>query len=564
MDWVARRSWIALVGLLAIAAVFLLHETRGTTLWFDEWTWALARRGGDLDTYLKPHGEHLSLVGLVVYKLLFATAGIDDYTPYRVVVTAAHLVLVALVFVYASRRVGGFLALLAAALMLFFGPGWPDVLWPFQVSWLISLGAGLGALLMLDRADRAGDIGACALLALSLASSSLGVAIALGVAVELAWARRSWRPLWIVAVPGALYGLWWLVYHEASAIVRHNIVVTPRFVADGVAASIAALAGLGGQTKPDAAGTLLDWGRPLAVVAVAILAWRLARTRPIAPRLLGLLTIALSFWALTGLNRAEISPPYANRYLYVGALVVVLVAIELARNVRVQPAAAAVLAVAAIAAAVSNIGVLRAGARYLRADAQMTKADLGALEIGRQVAKPDFPARGLPGFPLLVLTAGPYFATERAVGSPAASPAEIGASSERARRAADTDLIALHGVALRPGAGGASRGAPPRVDSAAGGTAAADGACVRFVPASVAAPGAGSEIQVALPAAGVVLRGEGGPVTVGVRRFADEYQPVGTLAASSSATLRIGPDRATQPWHLRIASARPATVCALN
>src|SRR5919199_2460546 len=137
-----RRAWIALAGLLAIAAVLLVHETRGTSLWFDEWTWALTRRGGDLDTFLKPHQGHLSLVGVIVYKALFATVGIDHSAPYRVVVTACHLACVALLFVYASRRVGGVLALLAAALILFFGPGWPDILWPFQLSWLIALGAG--------------------------------------------------------------------------------------------------------------------------------------------------------------------------------------------------------------------------------------------------------------------------------------------------------------------------------------------------------------------------------------------------------------------------------------
>jgi hypothetical protein len=558
-----RRAWIALAGLLAIAAVFLLHETRGTTLWFDEWTWALTRRGSDLDAFLKPHQGHLSLVGVIIYKALFATAGIDHFAPYRVVVTACHLACVALLFVYASRRVGGVLALLAAALMLFFGPGWPDILWPFQLSWLIALGAGLGTLLMLDRGDRTGDIGACALMTLSLASASVAVAIALGVAVELAWGRR-WRRLWIVAAPAALYALWWVVYHDMEAIARHNIVLTPRFVADGIAASLAAVVGLGGQTRPDEVGTLLSWGRPLAVVAIGVLAWRLVHARPVSPRLLGLLTIVLAFWTLTGLNRATISPPYANRYLYVGALLTVLVAVELARGARLQPVAGAVLAVAALAAAVSNVGVLRDGARELRGDAETAKADLGALELARALARPDYVIHALPGVPLLYVTAGQYFATERDIGSPAASPAAIARSSERARTAADTELIALHGVALTPTAPGTADGAPPRVDAATGGRSAVDGGCIRFVAPSVAAPGVATALQITLPRAGVVLTSEGQPVTVAIRRFADEYRPLATLAPSRSAALRIGPDGASQPWHLRIAGAGRAAVCGLN
>jgi hypothetical protein len=563
MVFLERRAWIALAGLLAIAAVFLLHETRGTTLWFDEWTWALTRRGGGLDTFLKPHQGHLSLVGVIIYKTLFATAGIDHSAPYRVVVTACHLACVALVFVYASRRVGGVLALLAAALILFFGPGWPDILWPFQLSWLIALGAGLGVLLMLDRGDRTGDIGACALMTLSLASASVAVAIALGAAVELAWGRR-WRRLWIVVAPAALYALWWLVYHDMQAIARHNIVLTPAFVADGIAASLAAVVGLGGQTQPDAVGALLSWGRPLAVAAVGVLGWRVARARSLSPRLLGLVTIALAFWTLTALNRATISPPYANRYLYVGALFTVLIAVELARGVRLQPVARALLAVAAVAATVANIGVLRDGARDLRGDAETTRADLGAVELGRALAKPDYVIHGLPGVPLLYVTAGQYFAAERDIGSPAVSPAAIARSSERARAAADTELIALHGVALTPTSAGAGDGAPPRVDAATGGRSAVDRGCIRFAPPSVAAPGATTDLQVTLPRAGVLVTSEGQPVSVAIRRFADEYHPVGTVAASQSAALRIGPDAASEPWHLRITGAGRAAVCGVD
>ena len=43
---------IALAILLVVAAVVLYRATRGTTLWFDEWTWALERRAGGLVT---PH-----------------------------------------------------------------------------------------------------------------------------------------------------------------------------------------------------------------------------------------------------------------------------------------------------------------------------------------------------------------------------------------------------------------------------------------------------------------------------------------------------------------------------
>ena len=75
-------------------------------------------------------------------------------------------------------------------------PAWQNILWPFQVGWLLSLAAGLGALLALDRGDRRGEAAACALVALSLASSGIGVAIAAGVLVDVLWRRP--RAAWIV------------------------------------------------------------------------------------------------------------------------------------------------------------------------------------------------------------------------------------------------------------------------------------------------------------------------------------------------------------------------------
>jgi hypothetical protein len=560
-----KRAWIALTALLVVGGVFLLHETRGTTFWFDEWTWILERRGADVDTLLQPHNGHLSLVGVAIYKLLFATAGLDHHAPYCVVVIAAHLACVTLMFAYARRRVGGIGALLAAALVLFFGPGWPDVLWPFQTSWLISLAAGVGCLLAFDRADRAGDALSSVLLALSLASASLGIPIALGMFVELWLGRRRWRDAWVVVAPLALYALWWVPYHDTSTFARHSIVATPAYVADAAAAVTAALAGLGGPVTLDNGGTLLDWGRPLVVAVAALLAWRLARVRPISPRVLTLLTITSSFWVLTALNRAALSPPYSNRYLYVGAFFVLLLGVEVARGARVSARVGAVLAVAAAAAIVSNIGAFRDGGRYLRSSAQNTTADLGALELARPLARPDTVATGLPGYPLLVVRAGPYFSAERSLGSPAATPTEIPAKSAAARRGADLDLIAIHRVALRQSAPQPRGGTRPRVERVAGGVVADGGpACLVFAADAVGPTGVGHDVDITLPRAGVWLAAQGGPVIAGVRRFGDDFQPIGGVAAGASAALRIAPDLAADAWHLRFTPARRVIVCGLE
>ena len=300
-------AWAVLALMLLVAAAFIFHETRGTTFWSDEWTWVLDRRGGGLDTFLEPHNEHLSLIPVAIYKLLFATVGLEHYGPYRAMVIVAHLGVTVLLFVYARRRVGSIPALCATALLLFLGPGWHNILWPFQIGWLISLGAGVGALLALDRADRKGDVTACALIAVSLASSGLGVAIRGGCARGAcvgspALARSMDRRL-----PLAPYAVWWIVYQPAG-LERRAIDLAPAFAADSAAGAFGALAGLAGAGVPTGVDPL-PWGRPLAVVAVIVLLWLLSRYKRVPPRILGLLTVMLAFWLLTGLRRAYSRTP---------------------------------------------------------------------------------------------------------------------------------------------------------------------------------------------------------------------------------------------------------------
>src|SRR5436309_15189564 len=95
---------------------------------------------------------------------------------------------------------------------------------------------------MLDRRDRLGDIAACVLLAVSLASSGVGLVIALGLVVDVLWGRRRWRDSWILAVPLVLYGAWWLSYQHTNRLSPIRLV--PRFAANEAAAAFVALFGV--------------------------------------------------------------------------------------------------------------------------------------------------------------------------------------------------------------------------------------------------------------------------------------------------------------------------------
>jgi len=560
----ATLARIGLAAMLAVTAAVILHETRGTTLWTDEWTWALDRRNDSLGELLEPHNGHFSLVPLLIYRALFAIVGIDDYVPYRVMIVIGHLGCAGLLFTYARRRLGPLAALLPTAVLLMLGPAWQNFLWPFQIAWLITLAAGIGALLALDRGDRRGDAVACALLALALASSGIGIAIGAGLAVEVLWRRR---PVWIVAAPLAVYALWWLVYQDTD-FWRHNVVIAPQFAADAAGASLAVVVGLT-EGRLDAAGNLIDagaalvWGRPLLLAAAAVLAWRLATLRPVPVRAYALLAMAASFWLLGGLQRAQISSPDASRYLYVGALFVLLIAVELVRGARVGRWIAALVVALTGLAVLANVGDLRAGARGLRASADVARADLGALELARDDVKPGYRATRFPGIPFVQIDVNEYFAAARDLGSIAYSPSEIAAASEQGRLAADAELANIQQVVPHPSTEKAGA-TPPRVDVVTGGRVRTDGGCVRFRPDAATPAGTIAELQVTLPAGGLLLTAEGGRATLALRRFAVTFPPdsaAAKLAPGGSSVLRPGSDRARQPWHVRLAPEAGVSAC---
>ncbi len=562
----AGWEWLLLGALLVGGAALALAQTRGTVFADDEWVWILHRRSGGVSTFLTPHNSHLSLVPIVIYRLLFAAVGLRHYWPYRVIVTAAHLTVVTLVFVYVRARVGAWLALLAAALLVFFGPGWQDFLWPFQMAWLIAIGCGVAALVALDRRDRIGDVAACVLLAVSLGSAGPGLAVAAGLVVAVLLDRPR-RRLWIVAVPIVLYLLWWAKY-QSTNVSHDSIFYLTRFVVDAAAGVLSSLAGLSASNATNNSGDFLSWGVPLLALGIAGLVWRLRRLGRVPDRVWVLGAMALAFWVTTAIGRAYVTLGSAvltstgdeSRYLYIGAVILLLLAADALVGVRLSRVAGAIAGVLVLFAVASNIGSLRDGGASLRTESAQTVTELGTLDMTRAIVSPTFTSNG---FIFGILQAGPYFAAERALGSVAASPAVIAGEPDSDRVLADQQLIAIHRVFLAATGTVATTAPPPFPEGIQAGTVTAQGACLSFTPAAFTPAGAVAALEFRLPPAGAVLQVTGtGPASVGLRRFsAGQFEPLGTLAPGRSALLRIGPDAATQPWHVRIAPAGAARVC---
>jgi hypothetical protein len=452
------------------------------------------------------------------------------------------------VFILAARRGSHTNALLAAALVLFLGAAWEDLLWAFQVTYMLSVAGGLGAWVLLERRDRAGDLAAMACLIVAVGSSSLGIPLIIGVAVEMAW-HQHWRRGWIVVVPTFLYLVWYLHYGE-SQVTAESLMHAPGFAADLAAAAFGGLVGRG-----------LEWGRPLAALGLLLLLGRLARPLPVSARLAGLIATGVSLWIVTAAARSTTSAPETSRYIYLGAVVIVLIGVELLRGVAITPSVSAVAAVVVAGCAVTGLTVLHDGAMGLRGTSKTVTAELGALELAAAYAPPGYqpdPQRAPQ------ITAGPYLHTVRAIGSsPADTSAEIVAADPASRAAADAVLVTLGAARLTPlGGTKPSPLAPaPVVSGLASGTQAQHGACMDLTPL----PGVTMSATLILPSGGVEIADRGdGPASLAYRRFGEAFDPSSTQIASHTRTeLSFMPDAAEVPWQLQVNSTSALAICGL-
>lgn len=530
------RLALAALALLVLAGLgLLLALGRDTTFYYDEWDWVQQRRDWSAAALLEPHNEHLSVVPVLLYKALFSTIGIEAYWPYRIVGLLLHGLVVVGLFLYARPRVGTVLALAAAAILLFLGKGWNDVLWPFQSGYLASLAAGVGALLALDRHTRRGDALAAGLLALALASSSLGLPLAAAIAIEVLGRPDRRRRWWVVAGPVALYAVWWAVYGREGVATLDNLFATPAYVAEALAGAAGGLVGL----EP-------EWGRILAVLGVVALLAALRERLALTWRLGALLALPLLFWGLTGLARADLNEPAASRYIYPGALFLLLIGAEAGAGVRLSRRALALGAPLFLAALVANAGAMRDGAGFLRDRAAEVEGGLAAISLRPPGLYPLFQPEPKVAPQIL---AEPYFAAVEDLGSPVPAARELPRLFQRSREHADATLARVYALQLGPGA--KPGGANPAVEFAdKAGVVAKGPACV-----SITAQGPGAFAQLVVPPGGLLVTPDAGRATVTLRRFADGFgrPPLGTVERGAPpAAIRIPADASRVPWRAEL------------
>jgi len=540
---------VLLAAALAVSVALTLVLALEMTFFQDTWAFLIERRDPTVFNLLHPHNEHLVVFPVLLTQLFLRVFGMTSAMPEYVLLTIFLAGTALLFYVYVRRRVGPWLALFATVLILCLGPAWEVLLWPFEITFIGPILFGLAMLLALEREDRRGDVAACAFLILALGFSGLGVAFIAGaVAAVLQGPRRSWLGrAYVFVIPVVLYIAWYLGWgHVAETHMSiYNVLASPRFVADAIAAALGSAFGL--ATNPTGIGANPDWGRAMLIALVVVLGYRQLRKPGFFPGLWPVTAVAAANWFLTAFNAFPGREPTSGRYQYAGAIFVLMILANLLKDVRPSKHVLWAAAVVTALAVGPNLVVLKTGAGELKEQAVLTRSEGAAIEIAQRTVDPNFELTpDVAGTASLVnIYAGKYLQAVDEYGSPAYSLAELVAAPEKGRRQADVVLAkalplstVTHTDAYDPGSGGENC-----VEVEAGGAAPPE------VPIS---PGL-TRIELA----------PGPRAEFSLRRFAVGEYPVTTEGApgNSVTVLRVPRDAATQPWYLHVDARQAARVC---
>ncbi len=320
------------LGAVVIAGLLAAGNFVGGRLWFfsDDWNMYAYYHRGNL---LEPFNGHLSLIPAGLYQLLFRTVGVTSYSPYRWLGLAALALLGFQVLRYALPRLGPWFSTVAVAAVLWNSFGSTNVLFPFLMNFSLPLACLLGIWWNLDKDQPRHDWRAGLWFAVALATSGMGLVIAVAIGVELLLRRSSARRYLPFGVPGVIWLVWWLAYRDSTEVTT-NIPGALEYAARMVWGGTTALAA---GWKP---GGIL-----LAVFLAGLFGTKFVVARRIDPRIAGALCAIGTFVIVTAFTRLENVPPIPPdelRYGWtVGALIVFALTSLTATRVTSSPQARA-------------------------------------------------------------------------------------------------------------------------------------------------------------------------------------------------------------------------------
>jgi len=539
----------ALVLMMAFAVVLLIWTLRGTVFSSDEWALMFNAQSGSAIDAIDPWNGHLLAVGRLIARASLSLAG-SDYWFLITLNIAGIIACSGLVYIYARRRIGPILALAPAMVPLFFSGASTFYGAGIQFTPLMGINAiyplvfGIGALLLLERKDRRGDIGACILLCLSLATFSYGIAFLAGAAVAIFLSPSRLRRAFVVAIPFLLYGAWWMWASRqgsaaSSGASPENALLVPLYISDSLAAVGAGFFGLSLMVGKGPAvsfalqdHSLSSLSLPLflatvEVVIILLIIRGLARSgRPWRASLWPPLTTLIVLWTLQGLVVDIVTRmPGDPRYLFAGAVLVALVLSEVARNVKFSRFVIALVLSMGLIGIVANLPRFREGKDLVTLDADVTRAAGTMFGLAGKHGDPTLTlAHELPAISKgMWIQASDYRQFTDRYGSLDMPLAELRSSAPRIRTAADRILLRSLRLGLAPI------------------TARVPGRCIHVSPGHALSLSSGARN----------IQSQSG-AQLNIHRFGDAPIPFGEIPPDGGGQLSIPSDKViTQiPWTL--------------
>jgi hypothetical protein len=235
----------------------------------------------------------------------------------------------------------------------------------------------------------------------------------------------------------------------------------------------------------------------------------------------------------------------STRYLFAGAVLLLLTAASSVRSRRPAPLQLAGLTVLVALALPANLAKMNDGQEYLEKNAALTRGEFAMLELAGDRGDPGYlpvedpQALAIGASVYLVMPTAIYLDAAERIGSLADPLDRVRAESVELRRVDDWTLTAALGLMAEPVSSGAGRS---DCDTLGG-------------------PGAGT----VLTGTGALIQATGSePLELSVSRFApeDSGRPIGSVEPGDSARVLLPEaDAAPEPW--RLAGVGSGTACSL-
>ncbi|MGB0120360.1 MAG: hypothetical protein WBP55_05355 [Solirubrobacterales bacterium] len=538
-----RYAWMVLGAAMVVSAVYCLYMTRGSTFTGDEYAWIAFSPFQDFRVSIEPHSGHLIFTTLWLYKAILNTIG-TDYLTFRLLTLGTVFLAVGLLFIWTRRRVGPWVALAPCLVLLFFGSDAGNLLQGIGFTIMLAVSLGMLALVALDRADRRGDIVACAALTLGVVSFTLILPFVAGAAVAILISKERWRRIWVVAIPIAIYLAWrvWLLVENIEvpngSAHLSNVLLMPSWTFQSLAGILSALTGFNYNFETGswlAPGEMA--GPALALGFLALVGWRI-RTGKMRSWFWVAVTVMLALFASQVLGWIPaVRTPATSRYLYPGAFVVILVLAEAFRGYQFSRTSFTALWLVAFCAFATNVAFVKDSGRALRERTPAVSMEVTASALVNS-AYPYLP--GEDAQPLVDLVSDPGVSVtdqaQKDYGGLAMSETDLIAQPDLAARA-DAILAGAFGTSLVPDK---------------------PGRFCQFRPTEKAGPN--GKVETTLAPGGAVLTSQTAG-KVSLRRFGQSFSvPVGQLEPGKKMLLYVPADDSDVPWRLS-ASVPSLDVC---